>query len=155
MYSIIARPPLHPPQGHYAPLKWNTPRCHNVSLKLGRTWLRSHLLSPPANLNELYQYQCPPVASYSPWASAHVHVCTINSFTAAPRVREMSKKLGPHQLWDRCRPSYRQRGFVRRLFAVWWRTLTQQFSSSNCCRSLVKHDPSPPTVSFSCQVGTL
>ncbi len=36
---------LPPPEGHYAPPKWFTLRCHNASIKLGGTRLRSPFIT--------------------------------------------------------------------------------------------------------------
>lgn len=93
----------------------------------------------------------------SPWASAHVHVCMIHSFTATPQVRKMTKKLGTNQLGHHCQTkqvSVEGVSFAV-LVAVWWRTLTQQVSSSDCCWPLVKHYPSPPTVSLLMPSGNI
>lgn len=89
----------HPPQGHYAPLKWNTRRCHNVFTKLGGTWLCGHLFSPPANRNEPDQTNARWWLCIH-WASAHVHVCTYNLFTPTRKLVR-SGIIGKTNLLDR------------------------------------------------------
>lgn len=102
-----------------------------------------HLLSPPANLNKPDQINARWWLCIH-WASAHVHKCMYNFSTATPQARKAWKLSG-----NKCAVSINMSKGFHSLFAVWSRALTQQVSSSNCCRSLVKCPT--PTLSFSCQ----
>lgn len=101
-------------------------------------WRRGHLLSPPANLNKPDQINaCSWLCIH--WASARVCKCMYNFSTATPQARKAWKLSG-----NKCAVSINMSKGFHSLFAVWSRALTQQVSSSNCCRSLVKCSPPPP-----------
>lgn len=104
----------HPPQGHYAPLKWNIRRCHNVFTKLGGTWLCGHLFSPPANRNEPDQANARWWLCIH-WVSAHVHVCTHNLSTPSPQ----ASKVGNYWENESSRSILCRRGSICCLFAAW------------------------------------
>lgn len=100
-------------------------------------WWGGHLLSPPANLNKPDQINARWWLCIH-WASAHVHKCMYNFSTATPQARKAWKLSG-----NKCAVSIDMSKRFHSPFGVWSRALTQQVSSSNCCRSLVK--------CFSCQ----
>lgn len=68
----------HRPQGHYAPLKWNTRCCHNVFRRLWRTWLQT--------LRALSD-ECPLVAVFT----GHLHMFTYAWLTPSVQLHKSKR----------------------------------------------------------------